>query len=99
MHAGNELSKSIRLGDIVHGPEVETIDDVLLGAESGHDDDGYRRHVEHSATHFGTGDVRQQEIQEDEIGGLARKSLERLDPIRGHVDLVALAERPTRRAS
>ena len=88
--AGDEFLHSERLGDVVVGAELQRLDDARLVGSAGKDDD--RRLAAGgapAAQEVVAGDVRQAEIEQDEVGvagdgGFGGAAVGRLD------DLVAL---------
>jgi hypothetical protein len=63
-HAGDELARAERLGEVVVGAEVEAADAVVLGRLCGEHDDRDVGVAAHLAAHLLAGQVREHEVED-----------------------------------
>jgi hypothetical protein len=94
-YACDQLARAEGLDEIVVPADLETVDAFLLGALRGQHDDGDVGGVTDPPTDFFTGDLRQVQIENDQVEALARGSVEGGLPVsdRGHPVALALEVR------
>ena len=84
-----ELAHAERLRDVVVGARVERGDLVALGFARGEDHDRHLGPTAETGDHVETGDVGESEVEDDEIGAVAGRELQRDLAGTGRVDVVA----------
>ena len=88
---GDQLAQPVRLDDVVVGPELEPHDPVCLLAAGGEDDDRHPRALAELPADVEAVDVRQAQVEQDEVRG---RSLEGAFARSGARDVVALPPQP-----
>ena len=68
LHAGDELGRRERLGDVVVGAELEAEHPVDLGVAGGEEDHRDRRGLAQAAAHLEAVDVGEADVEHDEPG-------------------------------
>ena len=82
-NAGDEFARAERLGEVIVGAEFEADDALgLFGARREHDDWQRRRWLARAqhAAHFQTVDLRQHQVEDEQIRGTRSYGLQRLAP-------------------
>ncbi len=87
--AREELAHAERLGDVVVGAGVERRDLLALRLARGEDDDGHVGPAAEAGDHVEPGDVGESEVEDDEVGPVSGRELERDLAGAGRVDVVA----------
>ena len=87
--AREELAHAERLGDVVVGTGVERGDLVALRLARREDDDGHVGPAAEAGDHVEAGDVGEAEVEDDEVGPVPGRELERDLAGAGRVDVVA----------
>ena len=88
---GEELVHAERLGDVVVGAGVEGLDLVVGVVPGGEDDHRDLGHVAKPPEHLDAVEVRQAEVEDDDVGGAFGEDLQRGAAVRGGLDLVVRA--------
>ena len=96
--AGEQLVHPERLGHVVVGAGVERRDLVGLAVAHRQHDDRHRAPAPQPADHVDAVDAREPEVEDHDVGVVARRELERLLAVGGEVDLVAAGAQVDRRA-
>ena len=97
--ARQQLLGPERLGDVVVGTEVERLHFVGLGTARGQDEDRHGRRRSHPAADLGTLEIRQPEIEDDQIGRAIGSGLKRLHAGPRDFDFVAAGPQQRRHRS
>ena len=95
-HASDEFAHSIGLGDVVIGTDLETHDGVDLGTLRGDHDDGHVRLRADLPAHVDARDLRQHDVEEDQVGIEIGVQRQRFGAITGDLDLEPFPGEPDR---
>ena len=96
LDAHDQLGECERLGEVVVGAGLKIVNLVLGGAARRQDQDGHALvGSPDPAQHFLTGELRQHQIEDDQIVFVSLRELPATQAILGHIDRIALrAQRP-----
>ncbi len=90
-HPRQQLTRRVRLGDVVIRAELETDDDVDLGVLRSEHDDRHVRGGADLAAHLGPGNAREHEVEQHDIRAVVTEGGDRGRPVLCDLDVVAFS--------